>query len=43
MPRDQRRELAARYSGGPDWQNESTQAYGRGFDENLDEARSALK
>lgn len=43
MTREQRQELAARYNGGPYWQDESAQAYGRGFDKNLDEARSALK
>ncbi|MFI6122531.1 hypothetical protein ACIBCU_22395 [Streptomyces sp. NPDC051064] len=43
MPREQRQELAAHYNGGPYWQDESAQAYGRGFDKNLDEARSALK
>ncbi|MFE4692074.1 hypothetical protein ACFRH6_18720 [Streptomyces sp. NPDC056749] len=43
MTREQRQELAARYNGGPYWQDESAQAYGRGFDINLDDARSALK
>jgi hypothetical protein len=43
MTREQRKELAARYNGGPYWQNEQAQGYGRGFDTNLDEARSALK
>ncbi|NUL03146.1 hypothetical protein HRW07_07810 [Streptomyces lunaelactis] len=43
MTREQRKELAARYNGGPYWQNEQAQGYGRGFDNNLDEARSALK
>ncbi|WP_405900630.1 hypothetical protein OG242_27105 [Streptomyces sp. NBC_00727] len=43
MTREQRQELATRYNGGPYWQDESAQAYGRGFDKNLDEARSALK
>lgn len=43
MTREQRKELAARYNGGPYWQNEQAQGYGRGFDSNLDEARSALK
>ncbi|WP_327436596.1 MULTISPECIES: hypothetical protein [unclassified Streptomyces] len=42
MTREQRQELAARYNGGPYWQDESAQAYGRGFDINLDDARSAL-
>ncbi|MGP3737546.1 hypothetical protein ACTWJ9_30975 (plasmid) [Streptomyces sp. GDS52] len=43
MTREQRQELAARYNGGPYWQDEKAQAYGRGFDRNLDDARSALK
>ncbi|MER6721437.1 hypothetical protein [Streptomyces halstedii] len=43
MTREQRQELAARYNGGPYWQNDDAQAYGRGFDKNLDQARSALK
>ncbi|MGA5411995.1 hypothetical protein ACPCSC_32660 [Streptomyces lavendulocolor] len=43
MTREQRQELAARYNGGPYWQDDKAQAYGRGFDENLDDARSALK
>lgn len=43
MTREQRQELAARYNGGPYWQNDDAQAYGRGFDMNLDDARSALK
>lgn len=43
MTREQRQELAARYNGGPYWQDESAQAYGRGFDMDLDDARSALK
>ncbi|MFE9664426.1 hypothetical protein [Streptomyces sp. NPDC005955] len=43
LTREQRQELAARYNGGPYWQDDKAQAYGRGFDENLDDARSALK
>jgi soluble lytic murein transglycosylase-like protein len=43
MTREQRQELAARYNGGPYWQDEGAQAYGRSFDRNLDDARSALK
>ncbi|MFG2597997.1 hypothetical protein [Streptomyces sp. NPDC048462] len=43
MTREQHQELAARYNGGPYWQSDDAQAYGRGFDINLDEARSALK
>ncbi|MFJ4569917.1 hypothetical protein ACIP4W_00485 [Streptomyces sp. NPDC088846] len=43
MTREQRQELAARYNGGPYWQDDKAQAYGRGFGKNLDDARSALK
>ncbi|GAA0652009.1 hypothetical protein GCM10009535_32870 [Streptomyces thermocarboxydovorans] len=43
MTREQRQELAARYNGGPYWQNDKAQTYGRNFDRDLDEARSALK
>ncbi|WP_199547262.1 hypothetical protein [Streptomyces sp. N35] len=43
MTREQRQELAARYNGGPYWQNDQAQAYGRGFDRNLDDARGAIK
>ncbi|MFI8423652.1 hypothetical protein [Streptomyces sp. NPDC085479] len=43
MTREQRQELAARYNGRPYWQNDQTQAYGRGFDRNLDDARGAIK
>lgn len=43
MTREQRQELAARYNGGPYWQNAQAQAYGRGFDRNLDDARGAIK
>ncbi|WP_330279691.1 hypothetical protein OHO83_20335 [Streptomyces sp. NBC_00569] len=39
----QYREPAARYNGGPYWQSDSAQAYGRGFDNNLDDARNALR
>lgn len=42
MTREQRQELAARYNG-PYGQDDKAQAYGRGFDRNLDDARSALK
>ncbi|MEU1448813.1 hypothetical protein [Streptomyces mirabilis] len=38
----QYQELAARYNGGPYWQTDDAQAYGRGFANNLDEARNAL-
>ncbi|MFE9045882.1 hypothetical protein ACFYOG_33910 [Streptomyces sp. NPDC007818] len=43
MTREQRQELAARYNGGPYWQNDQARAYGRGFDRNLDDARGAIK
>ncbi|MEU6482558.1 hypothetical protein [Streptomyces sp. NPDC046887] len=43
MTRDHYKELASRYNGGPYWQSEQAQGYGRGFDRNLDEARNALK
>ncbi|MFJ4690360.1 hypothetical protein [Streptomyces sp. NPDC088766] len=39
----QYQELAARYDGGPYWQTDGAQAYGRGFAHNLDEARNALR
>ncbi|MET9124406.1 hypothetical protein [Streptomyces sp. NPDC004528] len=39
----QYQELAARYNGGPYWQTDDAQAYGRGFTNNLDEARNALR
>ncbi|MER5758206.1 hypothetical protein [Streptomyces sp. NPDC002082] len=38
----QYQELAARYNGGPYWQGEDAQAYGRGFARDLDDARGAL-
>ncbi|MER7055968.1 hypothetical protein [Streptomyces sp. NPDC000351] len=47
MTREQRQEIAARYNGGPYWQDESAQAFGfglgLGLGRNLDDARSALK
>ncbi|MEN1889095.1 hypothetical protein ACFY1B_23015 [Streptomyces mirabilis] len=39
----QYQELAARYNGGPYWQTDDAQAYGRGFTNHLDEARNALR
>ncbi|MCX4596473.1 hypothetical protein OG819_44550 [Streptomyces sp. NBC_01549] len=39
----QYQELAARYNGGPYWQTDDAQAYGRGFTNNLDEVRNALR
>ncbi|MFD6534677.1 hypothetical protein [Streptomyces sp. NPDC060184] len=38
----QYQELAARYNGGPYWEGADAQAYGRGFTNNLDDARGAL-
>ncbi|MET8824958.1 hypothetical protein ABZX40_24735 [Streptomyces sp. NPDC004610] len=43
MTREQMQELAARYNGGPYYQDPNAQAYGRGFDRNLDDAREALR
>lgn len=39
----QYQELAARYNGGPYWRTEDAQAYGRGFANDLNEARNALR
>ncbi|MFE7413484.1 hypothetical protein [Streptomyces laurentii] len=36
-------ELAERYNGGPSWQTDDAKAYGRGFTNDLDKARSALR
>lgn len=43
MTPTQYRELAARYNGGPNWQGDHAQDYGRDFQEHLDEARKALR
>ncbi|MET7285420.1 hypothetical protein [Streptomyces sp. NPDC005573] len=43
MTSAQYQELAARYNGGPYWRTDDAQAYGRGFTNNLDEARNALR
>ncbi|MCQ0023137.1 hypothetical protein M4914_09390 [Streptomyces somaliensis DSM 40738] len=43
MTRDQMQELAARYNGGPYYQDPRAQGYGRDFAGNLDEARKALR
>jgi len=43
MSAEQRQELAARYNGGPYWQDDKAQGYGRGFRNNLDDARRALE
>ncbi|MET8243724.1 hypothetical protein ABZV31_04375 [Streptomyces sp. NPDC005202] len=39
----QYQELASRCNGGPYWQTDDAQAYGRGFMNNLDQARNALR
>ncbi|WP_030729329.1 lytic transglycosylase domain-containing protein [Streptomyces sp. NRRL S-237] len=43
MTREQMRELAARYNGGPYYESSGAQAYGRMFDGNLDDAGRALR
>ncbi|MEV6248184.1 hypothetical protein AB0M38_18585 [Streptomyces sp. NPDC051742] len=43
MTPEQRQELAARYNGGPYWQGDDAQAYGRAFTRNIDEAKGALQ
>ncbi|MFP8963129.1 hypothetical protein ACLIYP_21635 [Streptomyces nanhaiensis] len=43
MTREQMQELAARYNGGPYYESPDAQAYGRGFDQKLDQAKEALK
>ncbi|MGW2275488.1 hypothetical protein [Streptomyces yangpuensis] len=43
MTREQMRELAARYNGGPSYESSGAQAYGRLFDGNLDDAGRALQ
>lgn len=43
MTREQMQELAARYNGGPGYQNPDAQAYGRAFDSRVDQAKEALK
>ncbi len=43
MTPEQYEELAARYNGGPYWQTGDAQAYGRGFTNNLNDARNALR
>ncbi|MFI1760879.1 hypothetical protein ACH41H_02215 [Streptomyces sp. NPDC020800] len=39
----QYQELASRYNGGPYWQSSHAQAYGSGFMNHLNDARSALR
>ncbi|MEU0986482.1 hypothetical protein [Streptomyces sp. NPDC005953] len=43
MTRAQMQELAARYNGGPYYESDDAQAYGRGFDRKLDQAKEALQ
>ncbi|MER5846858.1 hypothetical protein ABT126_07255 [Streptomyces sp. NPDC002012] len=43
MTSAQYQELAARYNGGPYWEGDKAQAYGRGFNNDLDNARKALR
>lgn len=43
MTPEQYQELAARYNGGPYWQNDQAQRYGHGFLTHLQDARSALR
>ncbi|MFE5208973.1 hypothetical protein [Streptomyces sp. NPDC056600] len=43
MTAAQKQELAARYNGGPYWQSEKAQEYGRQFTDHLDQARNAIR
>lgn len=43
MTREQMQQLAARYNGGPYHRSDHAQAYGRGFDESVGEAKRALE
>ena len=43
MTKAQMQELAARYNGGPYYESNDAQRYGRQFGQNLDEAKEALK
>ncbi|MET9295408.1 hypothetical protein [Streptomyces sp. NPDC003077] len=43
MTPTQYRELAARYNGGPYWESDQAQAYGRGFMKHLGKAKEALQ
>ncbi|WP_033317967.1 hypothetical protein [Streptomyces yerevanensis] len=43
MTRVQMQELAARYNGGPYYESDAAQAYGRGFDQKLDNAKEAMR
>ncbi|MFJ3914159.1 lysozyme family protein [Streptomyces vinaceus] len=43
MTRAQMQEIAARYNGGPYYESDAAQAYGRGFDRKVDQAKEALR
>ncbi len=43
MTVEQQQELAARYNGGPYWENDQAQRYGRDFAHHLDQARNAIR
>ncbi|ROQ89021.1 hypothetical protein EDE04_7419 [Streptomyces sp. 2132.2] len=43
MTRAQMREIAARYNGGPYYESDAAQAYGRGLDRKVDQAEEALR
>jgi hypothetical protein len=43
MTRAQMQELAARYNGGPYYEDPNAQAYGRAFDKRVDQAKEALQ
>ena len=43
MTPSQYQELAARYNGGPYWAGPDAQAYGRGFNNDIENAREALR
>ncbi|WP_217208218.1 hypothetical protein [Streptomyces sp. AC550_RSS872] len=43
MTREQMRELAARYNGGPYYRSDDAQRYGLGFDDSVEDAKRALE
>ncbi|MEU0681371.1 MULTISPECIES: hypothetical protein [Streptomyces] len=43
MTAEQQQELATRYNGGPYWENDQAQRYGRDFAHQLDQARNAIR
>ncbi|MFE5211985.1 hypothetical protein [Streptomyces sp. NPDC056600] len=43
MTAEQQQELAARYNGGPYWENDKAQRYARDFAQHLDQARNAIR